>query len=74
MKAKIQKYKVSARIKAGTADIVNVETVLARHIRREFKDRHKLWMIKPLIRMDIRDAVKALRTMRGATMEINHVG
>lgn len=73
MKTKIQNYKVSARIKAGAYDIANVERVITRHIRREFRDRNKLWFVKSLTRMDIRDAVSALRIMRKATMEVEDV-
>jgi hypothetical protein len=51
------------------ADIVNLEMVLMRHITREFKDRNSRPFIKPLQRLDIRDAVKALRSIKSSKLQ-----
>ena len=41
-----------------------LEQVVRRHLIREFADRNRFTYIKPLPRADIRDAVKALRTIK----------
>lgn len=44
-----------------------LEQVVRRHLIREFADRNRFTYIKPLPRADIRDAVKALRTIKKET-------
>lgn len=73
MKAQIQKYKPKTRLPISVSDIVNVEMVLRRHIMREFKDRNVHPFIKPLQRLDVRDAIKALRSIRNQEMEFSNV-
>ena len=41
-----------------------LEQVVRRHLMREFADRNRFTYVKPLPRADIRDAVKALRTIK----------
>jgi len=41
-----------------------LEQVVSRHLMREFADRNRWTYMKPLSRMDLRDAVKALRYIR----------
>ena len=41
-----------------------LEQVVRRHLISEFADRNRFTYIKPLPRADIRDAVKALRTIK----------
>ena len=48
-----------------------IEQVVRRHLIREFADRNRFTYIKPLPRADIRDAVKALRTIK---KEVEYVG
>jgi hypothetical protein len=48
-----------------------LEQVVRRHLIREFADRNRFTYIKPLPRADIRDAVKALRTIK---KEVEYVG
>jgi hypothetical protein len=69
MKAKIGTYKPATSLRIGMADIVNLEMVLMRHITREFKDRNSRPFIKPLQRLDIRDAVKALRSIKSSKLQ-----
>jgi hypothetical protein len=47
--------------------------VLRRHMLREFKDRNNLSYMKPLTRMDVRDAVKAIRYIKQAKLEVANV-
>lgn len=46
-----------------------VEQVLSRHLMREFADRNRLSLMKPLTRTDLRDAVAALRLIRNQTKQ-----
>ena len=73
MKTAIGKYKPRTSIRIGMADIVNLELVLMRHITREFKDRNSRPFIKALQRLDVRDAVKALRAIKQSKLEYSHV-
>jgi hypothetical protein len=41
-----------------------LEQVVSRHLMREFADRNRWDYMKPLSRIDLRDAVKALRYIR----------
>jgi hypothetical protein len=41
-----------------------LEQVVRRHLMREYADRNRFTYIKPLPRADIRDAIKALRTIK----------
>lgn len=41
-----------------------LEQVVRRHLIREYSDRNRFTYVKPLPRADIRDAVKALRSIR----------
>lgn len=74
MKTAIGKYKPPlTSIRIGMADIVNLELVLMRHITREFKDRNSRPFVKALQRLDVRDAVKALRAIKQSKLEYSHV-
>jgi AraC-like DNA-binding protein len=73
MKTKIKKYQLKPRITMRLSELVNVEIVLRRHIMREFKDRHQHNLLKSLQRMDIRDAVRALKTIKNAPVEYANV-
>lgn len=44
-----------------------LEQVVRRHLIREYADRNRFTYVKPLPRADIRDAVKALRTIKKET-------
>lgn len=74
MKTKISSYKPRTSIRIGMGDIVNLEIVLMRHIAREFKRRNTCpnWS-RGLYRLDIREAAKALRTIKQAKLEYNYV-
>lgn len=73
MKAKIGTYKKpSTFIRIGMNDIINLEAVLRRHIYREFKERNLHPFVKPLQRLDIRDAIKSLRSIRNSKLEYFH--
>ena len=74
MKAKIGTYKKpSTSIRIGLSDITNLETVLRRHVLREFKARNTHPFIKPLQRLDVRDAVRALRMIKQSQLEFANV-
>jgi hypothetical protein len=73
MKTKIGTHKPATSLRIGLADVVNLEMVLMRHITREFKDRNSRPFIKPLQRLDVRDAVKALRTIKTSKLQYHHV-
>jgi hypothetical protein len=75
MKTKIQSYKPKFKLKLpyGGGDLTNLEMVLRRHMLREFKDRNNLSYMKPLTRMDVRDAVKAIRYIKQAKLEVANV-
>lgn len=47
--------------------LVLLEQVVRRHLHREFADRNRLTHMKPLSRLDLRDAVRALRSIRETT-------
>ena len=68
MKAKIGTYKPATSLRIGMADVVNLELVLMRHITREFKDRNSRPFVKPLQRLDVRDAIKALRSIKSSKL------
>ena len=74
MKTAIGKYKPRTSIRIGLADIVNLEMVLMRHISREFKRRNTYpnWS-RGLYRLDIREATKALRTIKKSKLEYSYV-
>ena len=74
MKTKIGSYKPRTSIRIGLADIVNLEMVLMRHVAREFKRRNTYpnWS-RGLYRLDIREAAKALRTIKQTKLEHNYV-
>lgn len=48
-----------------------LEQVVQRHLVREYADRNRFTYVKPLPRADIRDAVRALRSIR---QESEYVG
>ena len=73
MKTKIGTYKPATSIRIGTGDIVNLEMVLRRHVLREFKARNTHPFIKPLQRLDVRDAIKALRMIKQSELEYSNV-
>jgi len=75
MKTHIGNYKKPrTSMRLGMMDVVNLEMVLSRHISREFKQRNNppKWS-RGWFRMDIREAVKALRTIKSTQLEYNHV-
>ncbi len=74
MKTAIGTYKPRTSIRIGLADIVNLEMVLMRHITREFKRRNTYpnWS-RGLYRLDIREATKALRTIKKSKLEYSYV-
>ena len=73
MKTAIGTYKPPrTSIRIGLADIVNLEMVLRRHISNEFKLRNR-GLFKSLHRLDIREATKALRTIKQSKLEYSHV-
>jgi hypothetical protein len=75
MKTKIQSFKPNLKVGLpyGGGDLMNLEMVLHRHMLREFKDRNKLSYMKPLTRLDVRDALRAIRYVRGAKVEVSNV-
>lgn len=73
MKTKIGTYKPRTSIRIRMGDIVNLEMVLMRHITREFKRRNNdPRYLRPLQRMDVRDAIRALRTIKESPMEVSY--
>jgi predicted nucleic acid-binding protein len=75
MKTKIGSFKnPRTSIPIGIRDIINLEMVLSRHIQREYRRRLKCpqWE-KTLQRMDIRDAVEALRKIKSTPLEYTYV-
>ena len=70
MKTKINSYKPPTSIRIGMGDLVNLEMVLRRHITREFKRRNTFpnWS-RGLYRLDIKEATKALRTIKQSKLE-----
>jgi hypothetical protein len=74
MKTKIGTYKPATSIRIGMGDLVNLEMVLRRHVTREFKRRNTCpnWS-RGLYRMDIKEATKALRTIKQSQLEYSHV-
>tara|TARA_R110000868_G_scaffold201206_1_gene448780 strand:- start:611 stop:832 length:222 start_codon:yes stop_codon:yes gene_type:complete len=73
MKTKIGTYKPATSIQIGIGEVLNLEMVLRRHVMREFKARNIHPLIKPLQRLDVRDAVKALRMIQQSQLEYSHV-
>jgi hypothetical protein len=75
MKTKIGSFrKPRTSIPIGMKDIINLEMVLMRHIQREYRRRtHCPQWEKGMQRMDIRDAVQALRTIKSTPLEYSHV-
>ena len=69
MKTAIGTYKPRTSLRIGMADVINLELVLMRHITREFKDRNSRPFIKPLQRLDVRDAIKALRSIKSSKLQ-----
>lgn len=74
MKTKIGTHKPRTMMRLGMMDVVNLEMVLARHIAREFKHRNTppRWS-RGWYRMDIKEAIKALRTIKSSALEYNYV-
>lgn len=75
MKTKIGTYqKPRTFIHIGLNDIVNLEVVLQRHVSREYSRRNlQPFWARGLQRLDIKEATKALRTIKQAKLEY-HVG
>ena len=69
MKTAIGTYKPRTSLRIGLADVMNLELVLMRHVTREFKDRNSRPFVKALQRLDVRDAVKALRAVKSSKMQ-----
>lgn len=71
MKTKIRTYKKPRTyLRLGIGDIVKLEMVLMRHIRREFTRRNSnpKWA-RSLQRMDIRDALATLKKIKSTPLE-----
>ena len=69
MKAAIGTYKPATSLRIGMADVINLELVLMRHITREFKDRNSRPFVKTLQRLDFRESIKSLRTIKSSKIQ-----
>lgn len=70
MKTAIGTYKPRTSIRIGLGDLVGLEMVLRRHISREYSRRNlQPFWARGLQRIDIRDAVSSLRTIKNSKVQ-----
>ena len=75
MKTKIGKFKpkFTVNLPYGGGDLSNLEMVLYRTMRKAYRERNKSPLVKPLSRLDVREAIAAMRYVQQAKVEIRHV-
>ncbi len=75
MKTKIGKFKpkFTVNLPYGGGELSNLEMVLYRTMRKAYRERNNSPFTKPLSRLDVREAIAAMRYVRQAKLEVRHV-
>jgi hypothetical protein len=75
MKTKIGKFKpkFTVNLPYGGGELSNLEMVLYRTMRKSYRERNNSPLVKPLSRLDVREAIAAMRYIRKAKVEVRNV-